>query len=74
MDAIGDMTDGYLVRMLGSVEFHPHLTAHSPMKFAHTVGGPRILQGQNGHAERFGLVVSDHAAKIHQRLMINVQV
>ena len=74
MDAVGDMTNGHLVRMLGSVEFHPHFSAHSAMKFAHTVGSPRILQGQNSHAERLGLVVSDHAAKIHQRLMIDVQV
>ena len=74
MDAIGDMPDRYLVRILGSVEFHPHFAAHSPMQFAHTVGGPGILQGQNGHAERLGCVVGDHAAEIHQRLVVDVQV
>ena len=74
MDTIGDMPDRYLVRILGSVEFHPHFAAHSPMQFAHTVGGPGILQGQNGHAERLGCVVGDHAAEIHQRLVVDVQV
>ena len=68
------MADGYLVRMLGSVELHPHFTTDSSMEFTHAIGGARILQRQNRHAERLGGVVEHHTTQIHQRFMAELQV
>ncbi len=66
MNTVGDVADRDIADPGAGVEGMPHLAADFTVKFADAVGRARGFQRQNGHAERFGLIVGVDAAEAHE--------
>ena len=66
VDAVGDVADGDFLLDAPRPEMGPHAARDVAVQRAHGVGAPRELQADDGHAERFVLVLRLDAAEAHQ--------
>ena len=66
MNAIGDCADGYILRILKSVDILPHLPGDDSVELGDAVDMGCESQGQDGHAELLMVIAGVHAPEVDE--------